>query len=93
MQVQFLTTGGGKVRFNPNLYECGKVCLSLLGTWSGPSWNPAVSTLLQVEGWGWGIKAKSCGFGEEGIISSAFCEMRSEKCILVRVEVMVYTDE
>lgn len=25
------TTGAGKVRFNPNLYACGKVCLSLLG--------------------------------------------------------------
>lgn len=29
------TTGGGTVRFNPNLYNCGKVCLSLLGTWAG----------------------------------------------------------
>ncbi len=47
-QVQFLTTGGGTVRFNPNLYNCGKVCLSLLGTWSGPSWQPGISTLLQV---------------------------------------------
>jgi hypothetical protein len=35
------------VRFNPNLYINGKVCLSLLGTWSGPSWNPKTSTLLQ----------------------------------------------
>ncbi|KAH7406039.1 hypothetical protein DE146DRAFT_715356 [Phaeosphaeria sp. MPI-PUGE-AT-0046c] len=32
-QVQFRTTGGGKVNFNPNLYADGKVCLSLLGTW------------------------------------------------------------
>ena len=47
-KVQFLTTGGGRVRFNPNLYECGKVCLSLLGTWAGPSWQPGVSTFLQV---------------------------------------------
>mgnify|MGYP000902727291 CR=1 FL=1 len=39
--VNFVTTGGGKVRFNPNLYNCGKVCLSLLGTWSGPGWDPA----------------------------------------------------
>lgn len=46
--VQYLTTGGGRVRFNPNLYENGKVCLSLLGTWAGPSWDPAQSTLLQV---------------------------------------------
>ncbi|EFJ18375.1 ubiquitin-conjugating enzyme 25, E2-like protein [Selaginella moellendorffii] len=46
--VQFLTTAGGKVRFNPNLYHCGKVCLSLLGTWTGPSWQPGSSTLLQL---------------------------------------------
>ncbi|GFR41567.1 hypothetical protein Agub_g2287, partial [Astrephomene gubernaculifera] len=47
-KVQFLTTGGGRVRFNPNLYAEGKVCLSLLGTWAGPSWDPAMSTVLQV---------------------------------------------
>jgi len=33
----------GRVRFNPNLYANGKVCLSTLGTWSGPSWSPALS--------------------------------------------------
>lgn len=48
LQVHFLTTGAGRVRFNPNLYACGKVCLSLLGTWTGPSWVPGTSTLLQV---------------------------------------------
>jgi ubiquitin-protein ligase len=47
-KVQFLTTGGGKYRFNPNLYNCGKVCLSLLGTWSGPGWVSNESTLLQI---------------------------------------------
>ncbi|CAM9860589.1 unnamed protein product [Chrysoparadoxa australica] len=47
-KVHFLTTGGGRVRFNPNLYNNGKVCLSLLGTWSGPGWDPKGSTLLQV---------------------------------------------
>jgi len=46
--VQFRTTGGGKVRFNPNLYACGKVCLSLLGTWQGEKWNKETSTVLQV---------------------------------------------
>lgn len=43
------TTGSGKVRFNPNLYSCGKVCLSLLGTWRGnasENWDPKISTLL-----------------------------------------------
>lgn len=47
-KVVLTTTGGGKVRFNPNLYKCGKVCLSLLGTWQGPGWDPKHSTLLQV---------------------------------------------
>ncbi|OEU08636.1 UBC-like protein, partial [Fragilariopsis cylindrus CCMP1102] len=46
--VKFLTTGNGSVRFNPNLYNCGKVCLSLLGTWHGPGWISNSSTLLQV---------------------------------------------
>ncbi|KAL0951732.1 hypothetical protein HGRIS_008406 [Hohenbuehelia grisea] len=44
------TTGDGSVRFNPNLYNRGKVCLSLLGTWAGrpeEQWSPK-STLLQV---------------------------------------------
>ncbi len=30
-----VNTGGGRFRFNPNLYANGKVCLSLLGTWRG----------------------------------------------------------
>mmetsp|Transcript_140814 Transcript_140814/g.449278 ORF Transcript_140814/g.449278 Transcript_140814/m.449278 type:complete len:359 (-) Transcript_140814:193-1269(-) len=38
-------------RLNPNLYESGLVCLSLLGTWSGSGtevWCPRKSTVLQV---------------------------------------------
>eukprot|EP01119_Soliformovum_irregulare_P016152 TRINITY_DN463_c0_g2_i4.p1 TRINITY_DN463_c0_g2~~TRINITY_DN463_c0_g2_i4.p1 ORF type:complete len:834 (-),score=313.83 TRINITY_DN463_c0_g2_i4:9-2510(-) len=49
--VNLETTGGGSVRFNPNLYNNGKVCLSLLGTWEGQdgeSWNKETSTILQV---------------------------------------------
>jgi len=42
-KVKFLTTDGGRVRFNPNLYDDGKVCLSILGTWEGPGWTPAMS--------------------------------------------------
>jgi baculoviral IAP repeat-containing protein 6 len=45
--VWYLNHGG--VRFNPNLYDNGKVCLSILGTWrSGEDWNPITSTLLQI---------------------------------------------
>ncbi|WAR04213.1 UBE2Z-like protein [Mya arenaria] len=42
-RVKLQTTGGGRVRFNPNLYRNGKVCLSIIGTWSGPAWSPAQS--------------------------------------------------
>ena len=42
-KAKLMTTGGGTVRFNPNLYANGKVCLSILGTWSGPSWSPVQS--------------------------------------------------
>ncbi|XP_073056031.1 probable ubiquitin-conjugating enzyme E2 24 isoform X1 [Primulina eburnea] len=41
----------GGLRINPNLYESGKVCLSLLNTWKGSDteiWNPGSSTILQV---------------------------------------------
>lgn len=47
-KMQLLTTGGGRVRFGPNLYADGKVCLSLLGTWDGPKWNPQHSSLHQL---------------------------------------------
>ena len=33
--VKSITTNSGKCRFNPNIYNCGKVCLSILGTWRG----------------------------------------------------------
>ena len=33
-EVLLCTTNGGTFRFNPNLYANGKVCLSLLGTWT-----------------------------------------------------------
>jgi ubiquitin-conjugating enzyme E2 Z len=42
-RVKLMTTGSNTVRFNPNLYKNGKVCLSILGTWAGPAWSPALS--------------------------------------------------
>ncbi|CAL4978787.1 unnamed protein product [Urochloa decumbens] len=41
----------GGLRLNPNLYESGKVCLSLLNTWWGngcEKWGKSNSTMLQV---------------------------------------------
>jgi ubiquitin-protein ligase len=31
-----------KIRIHPNIYVNGKVCLSILGTWNGPSWTSAM---------------------------------------------------
>jgi len=33
------STCDGNTRFNPNLYKSGKVCLSILNTWSGEQWS------------------------------------------------------
>nr|GLL45438.1 putative ubiquitin-conjugating enzyme E2 38 [Ipomoea trifida] len=41
----------GGLRLNPNLYDSGKVCLSLLNTWNGQAteiWQPKQSTMLQI---------------------------------------------
>lgn len=50
--IMFKTTGGGVMRFHPNLYNDGKVCLSLLGTsraWTeAQRWNAETSSLAQI---------------------------------------------
>ena len=48
-EVLYLSYASGKL--NPNLYEDGKICLSLLGTWNGKGtevWSKDSSSLLQV---------------------------------------------
>ena len=32
-------TNNHNIRFNPNLYKNGKVCISILNTWHGPQWT------------------------------------------------------
>jgi ubiquitin-protein ligase len=41
-------TNDGNVRFNPNLYVNGKVCVSILNTWRGEQWSSCqtISTIL-----------------------------------------------
>ena len=41
-------TNGDKIRFNPNLYVTGKVCISLLNTWRGEQWTScqSINTVL-----------------------------------------------
>ena len=43
-----ILTSDHRTRFHPNLYVEGKVCLSILGTWSGPKWSAVmnISTVL-----------------------------------------------
>ncbi|XP_046485616.1 baculoviral IAP repeat-containing protein 6 isoform X2 [Neodiprion pinetum] len=51
MMINLETTGRHTVRFNPNLYNDGKVCLSILNTWQGrpeEKWNAHTSSFLQV---------------------------------------------
>jgi len=45
--VKYMTNGDG-IRFNPNLYTNGKVCISLLNTWRGEQWTSCqtISTVL-----------------------------------------------
>ncbi|KAK5127074.1 hypothetical protein LTR85_008433 [Meristemomyces frigidus] len=53
--VRCITTNGGRCRFNPNIYNEGKVCLSILGTWRGnpgEEWSSAQgleSVLLSIQ--------------------------------------------
>src|SRR5437660_876991 len=64
-----MTTGGGRVRFNPNLYADGKVCLSILGTWTGPAWTPNLNirtVLLSIQS----LMCKEPYFNEPGFESS-----------------------
>jgi len=46
-KVKYWTNGNG-IRFNPNLYTSGKVCVSLLNTWRGDQWTScqSISTVL-----------------------------------------------
>jgi ubiquitin-conjugating enzyme E2 Z len=41
-------TNGNDIRFNPNLYKNGRVCISLLNTWKGDQWTSCqtISTIL-----------------------------------------------
>jgi ubiquitin-conjugating enzyme E2 Z len=42
-----MITMNDQFKFNPNIYENGKVCMSILNTWKGPSWT-ACHTLKTV---------------------------------------------
>jgi ubiquitin-protein ligase len=44
---KFLNYQNSTVRMHPNMYVCGKLCLSILGTWNGPSWT-SVMTLKSI---------------------------------------------
>ncbi|GJJ10039.1 hypothetical protein Clacol_004265 [Clathrus columnatus] len=75
-QAHFLSWTNGNGRVNPNLYEEGKVCLSILGTWAGDrneSWSATRSSLLQalvsIQGLGARVPTKLRNT-EEGTVNS-----------------------
>lgn len=92
----------GGLRINPNLYDNGKVCLSLLNTWNGSGnekWIPNGSTLLQVLV---SIQALILNekpyFNEPGFASSAGTaageqnsQSYSENAFIMSLKTMVYT--
>ncbi|CAJ2659809.1 unnamed protein product [Trifolium pratense] len=90
------------VRLNPNLYKCGKVCLSLLNTWDGETnemWTPGVSTMLQVLVSIQGLILNSKPFFNEPIIGimsgtqigEAWSLKYSEYTFIQSVRTMMYT--
>jgi ubiquitin-conjugating enzyme E2 Z len=57
-KVKYYTLDGN-TRFNPNLYTCGKVCLSIINTWDGPKWTSCQtirSVLISLRGLVLGVK-------------------------------------
>ena len=49
LKVRLMTTGKGiPCPLLAQSLPRGKVCLSLLGTWKGPGWDPKKSSILQV---------------------------------------------
>jgi len=67
--VKFIT-GDGQMRFHPNLYTNGKVCLSILNTWKGEQWSSSMTlrsilvTISSLFDW-------NCLFMEPGINSKS----------------------
>ena len=64
-----IQTQDHRVRLNPNFYKNGKVCLSILGTWTGPGWTSAM-TLSTV------LLTLQTRFGENPIINEPGYEKR-----------------
>jgi ubiquitin-conjugating enzyme E2 Z len=69
-----IETRNKNVRFNPNYYTNGKVCLSILGTWSGPGWTSVMNlnTILVV------LQSR---FSEHPIINEPGYEKQAKKDI------------
>lgn len=85
MLINLETTGRHTVRFNPNLYNDGKVCLSVLNTWHGrpeEKWNAHTSSFLQV----------SIDIDQSGVYSSYIID-RMLKQVLVSIQSLILVSE
>ena len=76
-KILLKNTNFGTIRYNPNLYKDGKVCLSILGTWDGPEWSPAMTiktVLISIQSL---LNENPC-FNEpdiEGLITDKECQI------------------
>ena len=51
LKIKYINNGNN-IRIHPNIYVNGKVCLSIIGTWSGPKWTSIMdvsSVLLSIK--------------------------------------------
>ena len=51
LKIKYINNGNN-TRIHPNIYVNGKVCLSIIGTWSGPKWTSIMdvsSVLLSIK--------------------------------------------
>jgi ubiquitin-protein ligase len=75
-----------KVRFNPNLYTNGKVCISMLNTWKGPGWVPT-NTASNIF-----VAIQALVFNEEPLRNEPGFENSAQVCIDTYTKIIKYAN-
>ena len=75
-----------KVRFNPNLYTNGKVCLSMLNTWKGPGWVPT-NTVTNIF-----VAIQALVFNEEPLRNEPGFEYASDEQVNLYSKVIMFSN-
>ena len=75
-----------KIRFNPNLYTNGKVCLSMLNTWKGPGWVPT-NTVTNIF-----VAIQALVFNEEPLRNEPGFEYASDEQVNLYSKVIMFSN-